>query len=540
MPPAATDDGPVIGGSRAIGSAPPSPPPPDVKGPGVGNLSGLILLLAVFGGIAAKIAQKALKTHATSSAMHKAQKKAREMAAELRNAAQQEKNAPKKPKSKRPTVGKHSKEEAAPLVDADEEGESEDEEEEEEEEARVPVNTPSPPANEPGAKKKDKRKKEKKSPKPSKKAAAAAAAAAADEADDNDDAVSALCFGAPASRSAAVEVDAASAVTLDFDEEGGLMYGDDDDDITPDDSVSNIGWNRQPPPRKPSARRATAASALPGIVEQNSAELVGEEDEEQASSPTHSDGFRTLGDLDAGELRRPVGNKDDGFSVVHEKHIAMRNEIQVNLQSGGARKGVPPRSAGARKLTEPEGVLLDDDDGASDVTFNFDAGPKAGRARPPAPPADDDAGSDVGSAVTFNFGFQQQPAPPPSRRAPAKLPPPPREPVAATKQRSKVKQCSSPKASPGKRTAAPKPPATKPVPDDDEDDEDDEDEEDEEGGSDDDRFTSVALSTRPRDPYLGMRGKTAAERSAEARSALSKARAGGRAARTDAARAYLE
>ena len=92
----ATDPGPVIGGSLAISAAPPSPPPPGAKGPGVGNLSGLVLLLAVFGGIIAKLLQNASK----GSALRQAQKKARDMAAELRNAAEREKGSPKKERAK--------------------------------------------------------------------------------------------------------------------------------------------------------------------------------------------------------------------------------------------------------------------------------------------------------------------------------------------------------------------------------------------------------------------------------------------------------
>ena len=68
-------DGPVIGGAYAISAAPPAPPPPNAKGPGAGNLSGFVLIIAICAGIVAKLAQKALK-HRPSAAMREAQKKA--------------------------------------------------------------------------------------------------------------------------------------------------------------------------------------------------------------------------------------------------------------------------------------------------------------------------------------------------------------------------------------------------------------------------------------------------------------------------------
>ena len=490
MPPAATD-GPVIGGALSLRLAPPAPPPPDLKGPGAGNLSGFVLMLAVFGGIAAKLGHKAMKSHASTSALQKAQKKAREMAAELRNAAQKERDEPKKPKNKRSSGSKQSKqadEEAAPLVDAEGGDDEEDEE---------PSKATLPRAGEANGTKADKKKKTKKL---GKDGAAA----------DNDDAVSALCFGAAASRrQAAAEPDAASAVTCDFcgiyddegilaEDDGDLMYEDEDDDITPNDSVSNIGFNRQPPPRKAppehqraGARRAPFGADMPSIVEQDSAEQL--EEGGNGPSPTRSDAFRTLGDLDVGELRRPVGSNDDGFSVVHERHIAMRNMIPdeksvpaERRRTAKARK--PAHSAGASEMVHPE-VVLDDDDTSSDVTFNFSGGAASGLPRVPEP-MDDDSGSDAGSAVTFNFGFEQQrhPVPPPTKRTPAST-------------RPKGKQQPGRTQLPARHTPpARQVPKPEPVIKDEEEDEEDEEEDC------DDNFTAVALSSRPRDPYLGMRG----------------------------------
>ena len=363
-------------------------------------------------------------------------------------------------------------------------------------------------------------------------------------ADDNDDAESALCFGAPhlstsqPSQQDNAE-DAASAVTCDFGaadessgihvrEDGDLVEEEDDDDISPNDSVSNIGYSRpmRGAQRKLPRNSQRLASRLPpiqmdmpSIVEQLSAEQMDEdliEGSPRKDSPRESmdsaeskNTFLRLGDLDAAayqKLRRPSAN-DDGFSVVHQQHIAMRNlipgdEMQVNpaqastrTQAAGGRAPPPARSAGTRRNAVAAPALLDDD-ASSDVTFNFEAGPpppQAGRSgRQPAAPMSDDDNSDAGSAVTFNFAFDK---PKPSAKAAKGTG------AAKAARKPNAKHREDPEPPPARNAGAMvsqyarggrAPPAAVAS-----------DEDDEPGDEDDDGFTAVGLSIAPRDPYLG-------------------------------------
>lgn len=385
----------------------------------------------------------------------------------------------------------------------------------------------------------------------------------AEETNDDDDAESALCFGAPNNKPAcrtAAHDDNASAATWNIGGEAepcGLGVEEDDgdeddpeDDISPNDSVSNIGVNhrlrppRHSPARVPRKARAGAAAEMPSIVEQRSAEM--QEDVMQARrSPAarrSPSGFLHLGDLDSascGRLQKPqaTSREDDGFSCVHEKHMAMRNmipgdEIKVSL-TGGNRQAAEGAKRGKKGARPTVPATSKDDDANSDVTFNFDA--DADRVPLPLPEPDD--GSDVGSAVTFNFSLenpkaqqaskqsQRQPAPQPERRdeqadeeedddaatfdfstdmAPRAAPRADHG-GGSAQRRAGSKQQESPQSRTTKRApqAVPKRAAKplartvqEPL------DEDDEKEVD----MDDDTFTSVGLSSHPRDPYLGLRG----------------------------------
>ena len=591
-------DGPVIGGAYAISAAPPAPPPPNAKGPGAGNLSGFVLIIAICAGIVAKLAQKALK-HRPSAAMREAQKKAHEMAAELRNAAQQDKGSTPnkdKAKSKRSPGSKRSDAKFTQLQ-TDEDGPAVDVEAcgEEDEEAQEPNAAPSfaPASTSEDVEDKNKAKKKAKKKK-GEKLKRTADPAGGDEVDAGD-AVSGICFGAPvaaACRAPAV-TDSASAVTCDFgsvhepspssrtDKDSDLHVedemegeGDDEDDITPNDSVSNIGYSRRhlqsAPARKPQRQRQRAAepggslaAEMPKIVEQLSAEqeadlieLAQGIDTSPTKSQRSADSFMRLGDLDSSmyqQLRRPTGN-EDAFSAVHEEHLAMRNripgdEMRIDLvpaESSGQRaptkKSSKPAPKGAKKSSKAAPVAHIEY-AHSDASFNSDEPQGHGRARaPPLPMPDDESGSDVGSAVTFNFAFDQQSARQPKKRG-SRVPPPPqmlpeeddrsspksdsrsdvtfnfgmdaacddsRDGVDANKQRRNAKQDApargktkvraskdqaaastrpvrepraAPRADPTVRAGA-------------------ESAEEERGDMDDDAFTSVGLSSGPSDPYL--------------------------------------
>lgn len=603
MPPgmtsAAEDHGPVIGGSQQLGRAPPSPPPPDVKGPGAGNLSGLVLLLAIFAAVIGKIAQKALAGRPTA-AMKAAQKKATQMAAEMRNAAQ---NPPKKakkelPKSKREKGSKQSgssakfsrlgtEEDAISGVDVEACGEEEDEDADENlrnDADRADFKPDEVPLVGFGSKR---------GKRASGSGPGGSPAKGCKASDNGDDAESGLCFGrAAASRqnggkasAAAAEAAAAAASaelasansyeesTIDFgggdvDEDGeddendaidfdlgGDNDNDDfdsdpDDDISPMDSVSNIGFARpiSAPLRYPRAptraqkqrpnRQPFNAHLMTSVME--------EEPEVMGLSQLNAAGSRNL-------TRRSAN--DDSFSVVHQDHMAMRariqnqgDEMRVNLRNPATSGSAATRRPGSMlpvakaKLTAPPPPPPPDDgdsDVASDVTFNFGSG-GGGAGR------DDDDHSDAASAVTFTFDEKPPPKssarkPPAPNRRPAPQPPEPRQLGRRHQRVSKqpanrddddgmggneddddadssatldfgVEPKRKPQPLPQQRRPAPGVPhkrgARAGVAD-------AEPEDDHRKGfkapasssnDDDDAFTSVALSSCPRDPYLGMKG----------------------------------
>ena len=67
--------GPVIGGQTSLGASPPPLPPAHAaKGPGAGNLSGLLLVMAIFAAIATAVFLRLQKMQKKSSVHSKAQK----------------------------------------------------------------------------------------------------------------------------------------------------------------------------------------------------------------------------------------------------------------------------------------------------------------------------------------------------------------------------------------------------------------------------------------------------------------------------------
>jgi hypothetical protein len=656
MPPSltavASDHGPVIGGNKQLGRAPPAPPPPDAKGPGAGNLSGLVLLLAIFAAIIAKIAQTALSGR-PSAAMKAAQKKATQMAAEMRNAAQNPaKTSARKglPKSKRDKgkQGSNAKfsrlgtEEDALGIDVEACGEEEDEDADENlrrDEHDFDVDEVPAAALGFGGRRG--------------KARASALAGNSGGSGDTgnlsapaggpldggvDDAMSALCFGnaAAAHRAGGGRVaDAAKAAAaaanaelesafsyeesaIDFGGDDGDLHGDGggdpldlggedddeedfesdpDDDISPNDSVSNIGFSKPMAPPRFQRQLRGPKKQRPKRQPHNAYLMTSVMEDATEEEP--DDHFMGLGQLNARGSRNLTGSgmNDDSFSMVHEGHMAMRarihnvgDEMRVDLRdpASSGQNRCDRRSAGesckpggsCREPRRKPGSMLPvarappvgppplpppdagDSDAGSDVTFNFNCTLPAS-TKPPARSGsdDDDDNSDAASAVTFTFN-EKVPPPPSSRRAngdrrlqagPGTVPPPRAlgkrhqntsaqaksgeleedeedadpanddadssvtldfgaEPKRSTSRRhpplSKARSAShrheqqqQQQQQQQRRNSKPVGPAPAPTA-----------AEDEGHGqidssaNDDDAFTSVALSSRPRDPYLGMRG----------------------------------
>jgi len=316
--------------------------------------------------------------------------------------------------------------------------------------------------------------------------------------------------------------------------------------------VSNIGfcYRMQQPRRPPRGRQmrggavSVSAAAMPSVAEQRSSEAS---DDLIEGSPTNTvqrgaDKFLRLGDLDAATCKkmRHTTSNDDNFSAVHEQHMAMRSRIpgdempvnllRANVGTRQTKAKADPGAKGRAKATP----ATPDDDACSAVTFSFDFG--GARASAPPPPMPDDDNSDVGSAVTFNFSLEQPRSQPKvGKRAPGRLVPPSapaddgvgdeQQPTRSHKKNDVGPTCRGQgdgKASTSRqggrpRQAAPPPmrtsrgrapPARVPVPIPEPaalEESDDDEEGGEESQVDDDTFTSVALSTRPRDPYLGLR-----------------------------------
>ena len=414
MPPltdATAADGPVIGGNAQLGVRAPPPPPPDVKGPGAGNLSGLVLILAIFAALIGKIAQKALSNR-PSAAMRAAQKKATQMAAEIRKAGQQkpspDKGKPKKelPKSKRKANESSAKfsrlgmdEEEASGVGAEECGEEEDEDSDRGEPQASGWN---------------------------KNAGAAGRNKCADSG-------SALCFGAARKSGGAVrgpepEDESVVESAMDFgaesessfynvkgEDDGNSAFdiggGDDDDDfdddpdddISPNDSVSNIGFS-QPMASMRYQRQRKNQRYQPSGSCARMMPSVSEAEHEEASGGSPGSAFRGLDELDQ-KTSKNLSRNDDAFSMVHAQHMAMRSripgdEMPVNLRDPAANGGKEGGGAATGRGRGGKGGTAGSAQKPKRVPGSMRPVSQTLIPAPHEPPQGDD---DACSAVTFNF-----------------------------------------------------------------------------------------------------------------------------------------
>ena len=421
----ATDaaDGPVIGGAVSLGNIAPSMPPPNTNGPGAQALSGLVFVVGLGAVLVFAVAKQFL---ATNPAMQRAHKKAAQMAAEMRRSARDSKpsyskvktsNTKKKPGSKaggtngkRSAKGKGKSPLVAPTGAADDDVEEED--------ARLldaESATGAPSTTEEGV-------------------------VFGGGQDISSKAGSAVTRSdLRGSRAGSRRMQPPEPV-LEF----GEVAADDDDDedeIYPDDSVSNVGFLK-PYQRPRMGRRHAGGSGMPTMLPEETPdawagiEEEGEEGEEESAAP---EPYRSvaggtalsLGQLNPAVLRAKSKQNDDSLSTVHEKQLAMRSLIpcqEVDPDCALSMSRETDRIGGAAFGSAPA-RMLSDDDNASDVTFNFASQgaqapipvlrpsketrptkliqPKlpnvaAETSRTPLEPVDDDDASDV----TFNFGAQ--------------------------------------------------------------------------------------------------------------------------------------
>ena len=417
-PVAAPVSGPVIGGSTDLGDSPPPPPPVTSggKSPGAGNLSGLILVLAVFAAVSAFVYGKLKKMQQKSSIHTRGLK----MAAELKAAAQSNARARERPKKKGPPGSKgaakftplQTEEDAPADGNAEDDGESEDDTqptESAEENVAAPSGISfssrcrrSMQTHSRGNGNEVKRR--------------SLQDPEADEPDDHrarlrkgasdDDACSAASFGFGGELD--MEADDDSAVEQQLSDPVGEPEGyylgsdgsiDEEDDISPNDSVSNIGFSRPcaPPLGKghdrlgalPSSRPSRLCTAngqncrrhearAPLTARRESGRSARGQVGAQMKTPDPDDPtFLTLGQLDhdnsALNRKQAKAANDDAFSMVHEAHLAMRqripgDEMRIDLSSKPAHLGI----GNEYLIAQPTGVCLHDDvasDAGSDLTF---------------------------------------------------------------------------------------------------------------------------------------------------------------------------
>ena len=591
--------GPVIGGETSLGTSPPPPPTVVVsKGPGAGNASALVLILVVCGAIATAVFFKLRKMHEKSS-LHK---KGLQMAHELKAAANAK--PPKKEKPTKALPGSKGGAQFTQLLQADDDEQDVEGGGSEPEDGEEAFSDLAPAA---GAKKKKESKasrdKDTKAMKTHEEASSSIGLrfGAAPPPGENEDAESAVTcdFGGddesaidfnedmdedtppqekpkrrgkpppakqqprqrnkqpPALRETPRWEDSQEDQRRtgdDGDIGDDFLFEhaeeeDDEDDIGPNDSVSNIGFSKALHPPKsfesrpsrgaggrPSRREkgAKGCRAMPSLVEQRSVEggktssssprAASERSPRKGRTASSSEGGGGRG----GESTSPTGfltledglpqlssrppprgqSHDDAFSVVHDDLLAMRKglpgfEMQIDL----AQKQQPAKkSGGSSKPRAPQprcDVSLQDDDGSdagSDLTFMgggaAPGGGGEGRARATTllPPDDD---SDAGSAVTFNFDTHAAPAGCSGLRAKGE---------ASSKGARPRAAAAAPKPLPGPKKRGLRHPNREPE------DRTNElilgghDEDAEAADDNDDSFTSVGLSAAgPRDPYLGLR-----------------------------------
>ena len=307
--PGAPNDGPVIGGHAAVADfAPPPPAAGGGQGPGVGNMSGLVLMMAVFGAIGVAVFRHLQKVQ-KRSAMHSA---AQKMANQIKAAALADTGTggkkQQKPKKKGPSESKGSAK-FAPL------GQNEEEEDSMDVEACGEANTDEDSAEEGSDAEPQEPKIKKRGGKDAKQRKASR--------DKEPAATNGLSFGAAGNSKH--DEDAESSITLNFgDDASAINFGDgasssdgdgsgdekpapvrrrgqaeeeededdliqhdlddEDDDISPNDSVSQIGFSkpvkanqapgklgtRSAPPRKTKGRGAF--NSMPSIGEQEDLE----------------------------------------------------------------------------------------------------------------------------------------------------------------------------------------------------------------------------------------------------------------------------
>jgi len=497
MPPTSPSDGPVIGGHTTVVESFAPPPPATGGGPGVGNASGLVLMLIISAAIGFAVFQHLNKLR-KKSAMHSA---AQKMANQLKAAALSGEKIAGKSKKKGPAGDKESTK-FTPL------GQDEDREDDADVEACGEPNSDDGSTSDgnsdvprtcslrrgaKGSGKVEKKRKEAKNKSPKEKQGGNAESGLSfghsrptkhEDAESaislgfNDDA-SAINFGDPNDENDEEDKSCIkprshpnrSTQSFGYDDDNGnddpgddlVEHGiDDEDDIHPNDSVSNVGYSRPimpiPPPRKacvrasapPKGHRATAA--MPSIGEQDDAEAdeehatpapkstkrrkdkvkernsrgspspkaehTHEEAEEDESSPR----VMTLDELDRiqdNPLRAKRTTDDsDAFSVVHQAHLEMRKNIP---QQNDALM----RQAMRRECGDECRITLTSSQDPYGFPMQYDTEPTKARrgtgklnhgAKPPLL-FDDDDGDDsndddgAGSGVTFL-------APPDSRALP--------------------------------------------------------------------------------------------------------------------------
>ena len=531
---ATSSDHPVIGGNAADTEVIKPPLTDNVMGPGAGNLSGLVLALCIFTALGLAASARIVKMHKAARRHSAAQKMANQlkMAAMITN--RDENKVKSKSKKKGPAVDRRLHTKFTPLgqdEDAEEEvtveacGELNSEEELPAADGDVPEDECCPATC-------------------SRKKAADTVAGLSFGATRQAEPACILGFDGGHHDQATVYYDIECAVRgADEGDVDDLVQMDDvdEDEISPNDSVSNIGFphviERLTPlgvMAKPRTKmrsggrlkkRGSGDRAVPCVVEGAGGIDIDDEMVLPKSArkrektvtnkatavkkiladvdSTREIPFMTLGELESIRDDNPFRSKkpskdDDAFSMVHEKHLAMRknipgDEMRIRLTHNAAAARQIPKAQHPLVVPSVEATQLlddDDDDGSDSVLFG------GGGNRITVPARNDGSGSDVGSAVTFNFDMMASKKPEKQPAEPQLIKPPPTsKPSHLTPANMKPPSKPSWLLETGRREM------TTVIYG----------EEDEgsgvnDGNPDDDMtMVSESLGVRPRDPYLGMR-----------------------------------